>query len=52
MCYAAYSKGTTALLAAVIATAESLGVRDVLYQQWDMDDPEFLKNRQVVGRRV
>ena len=28
MCYAAYSKGTTALLAAILATAESLGVRE------------------------
>ena len=41
MCYAAYSKGTTALLAAILATADSLGVRDELYQQWDMDDPKF-----------
>jgi len=41
MCYAAYSKGTTALLAAILATAESLGVRDELYGQWDMDDSSF-----------
>ena len=41
MCYAAYSKGTTALLAAILATSESLGVRDELYQHWDMDDEEF-----------
>ena len=41
MCYAAYSKGTTALLAAILATAESLGVRDELYGQWNMDDPSF-----------
>ncbi|RPI66440.1 MAG: NAD(P)-dependent oxidoreductase, partial [Geobacteraceae bacterium] len=41
MCYAAYSKGTTALLAAILGTAESLGVRDELYGQWDMDDPSF-----------
>ena len=41
MCYAAYSKGTTALLAAILATAESLGVRDELYQQWDVDDSDF-----------
>jgi len=43
MCYAAYSKGTTALLTSILATAESLGVRDELYQQWDMDDPNFSK---------
>jgi 3-hydroxyisobutyrate dehydrogenase-like beta-hydroxyacid dehydrogenase len=42
MCYAAYSKGTTALLAAILATAESLGVRNELYQQWDLDDRSFL----------
>lgn len=41
MCYAAYSKGTTALLAAILATAEALGVRETLYEQWNMDDPDF-----------
>jgi len=41
MCFAAYTKGTTALLAAILATAESLGVRDELYGQWDMDDSSF-----------
>lgn len=49
MCYAAYSKGTTALLAAILATAGSLGVRDELYHQWDMDDPGFADQ---VNRRV
>lgn len=38
MCYAAYSKGTSALLCAVIATAESLNVRDELFWQWDRDE--------------
>ena len=49
MCYAAYSKGTTALLAASLAAAESLGVRDELYQKWEMDDPNFSEdsNRRV-----
>jgi len=49
MCYAAYSKGTTALLAAMLATAESLGVREELYQQWDMNDKGFSEQ---VNRRV
>jgi 3-hydroxyisobutyrate dehydrogenase-like beta-hydroxyacid dehydrogenase len=49
MCYAAFSKGTTALLAAILATAESLGVRNELYQQWDMDDENFSKQ---VDQRV
>jgi 3-hydroxyisobutyrate dehydrogenase-like beta-hydroxyacid dehydrogenase len=37
MCYAAYTKGTTALLCGVIAAAEQLGVRAALEQQWDQD---------------
>jgi 3-hydroxyisobutyrate dehydrogenase-like beta-hydroxyacid dehydrogenase len=37
MCYAAYSKGTTALLAAILALAEASGVRDELYAQWQLD---------------
>ena len=41
MCYAAYSKGTTALLAAILAAAESLEVRDELYKLWDMDNADF-----------
>jgi 3-hydroxyisobutyrate dehydrogenase-like beta-hydroxyacid dehydrogenase len=51
MCYAAYSKGTTALLCAVLGTAESLGVRKELYQQWDMDESGFSEqvNRRVAG---
>jgi 3-hydroxyisobutyrate dehydrogenase-like beta-hydroxyacid dehydrogenase len=49
MCYAAYSKGTTALLAAILATAESLGIREELYRQWDADDTGFAEQ---VNRRV
>ena len=49
MCYAAYTKGTSALLSALLATAESLGVREELYQQWDMDEPGFSEQ---VNRRV
>jgi 3-hydroxyisobutyrate dehydrogenase-like beta-hydroxyacid dehydrogenase len=41
MCYAAYSKGTTALLGAVLAAAEQLGVRGNLQRQWAGDDPAF-----------
>lgn len=41
MCFAAYSKGTTALLAAILATAEALGVRGDLYEQWNMDNKGF-----------
>lgn len=49
MCYAAYSKGKTALLAAILAAAESLDVREDLYQQWDTNDPNFSEQ---VNRRV
>lgn len=48
MCYAAYSKGTTALLCAVLGTAESLGVREELYQQWDRDEAGF--SEQIIRR--
>ncbi len=34
MVFASWTKGTTALLAAVLGTAEALGVRDELQQQW------------------
>jgi 3-hydroxyisobutyrate dehydrogenase-like beta-hydroxyacid dehydrogenase len=52
MCYAAYSKGTTALLTGILAAAESLGVRDELYQQWAMDDSEFVKQAEGRAKRV
>lgn len=37
MCYAAYTKGTTALLCAILGAAENLDVRDALVQQWAQD---------------
>ena len=49
MCYAAYSKGTTALVAAILATAESLGVRNDLYELWELDNSGFSEQ---VDRRV
>ena len=49
MCYAAYTKGTTALLTAILAAAEALNVREELYQQWDKDEAEFSNH---VNRRV
>lgn len=49
MCYAAYTKGTSALLSAILATAESLDVRQDLYQQWELDEPGFSEQ---VNRRV
>ncbi len=37
MCYAAYSKGTTALLTAILGVADTLGVSDDLAEQWRAD---------------
>jgi len=52
MCYAAYTKGTTALLSAILAAAESHGLREELYQQWDMDDKGFSEQVERRVRRV
>ncbi|MCJ7594255.1 MAG: DUF1932 domain-containing protein [Desulfobacterales bacterium] len=37
MCYAAYTKGTTALFGAILGAAEGLGVREELEKQWSRD---------------
>ena len=47
MCFAAYTKGTVALLSAILATAESLGVRDALLEQWRHDDPVRIQRREA-----
>lgn len=39
MCYAAFTKGSTALLSASLAAADALGVREALMAQWAHDDP-------------
>jgi len=41
MCFAAYTKGTTALLSAILATAESMNVRAELEDQWERYWPDF-----------
>ncbi len=41
MCFAAYSKGTTALLSAVMAAAEALNVREDLERQWSRNGSPF-----------
>lgn len=38
-CYAAWNKGRTALLAAVLAAAEQLEVRSALEARWDEEEP-------------
>lgn len=41
MCFAAYTKGTTALLSAVMAAAEALNVREDLERQWSRNGSNF-----------
>jgi 3-hydroxyisobutyrate dehydrogenase-like beta-hydroxyacid dehydrogenase len=41
MCYAAYTKGTWALLSAILATAEVHGVRAELEEQWARSEPDL-----------
>lgn len=52
MCYAAYSKGTTALLSAVLAAAEALDVRAELAAQWARDGSELADGAEPRVRRV
>lgn len=49
MCYAAYTKGSTALLVAVFGAAEVLGVREALMAEWGRDGA---KGGQENERRV
>ena len=43
MCYAAWTKGSTALLSAVLATAQQLGVRQLLQEQWQREGRGLLE---------
>ena len=52
MCFAAYSKGTTALLTAILALAEVSGVRKELSTQWERDEVGFSQQAERRARRV
>ena len=52
MCFAAYTKGSSALLAAVLGTAEELGVRDHLEAQWSRGGSDFAEQTRNRVRRV
>lgn len=52
MCYAAYTKGTSALLCAIMATAEALGVREDLETQWSRGGSDFAETTRGRVRRV
>lgn len=45
ICYAAYNKGSIALLCAVLAAAEQLGVRQHLQSHWDKQDSYLAGDR-------
>lgn len=52
MCFAAYTKGTTALLSAVMAAAEGLGVRADLERQWSRGGSSFASDSAQSVRQV
>ncbi len=52
MCYAAYTKGTTALLCAILGAAEQLEVRQELYAQWAREDENFSGEVETRARNV
>ena len=52
MCYASYTKGTTALLTSILALSESLGVREELMAQWERDWPGFPSQTESRACRV
>ncbi len=52
MCYAAYSKGTSALLSAVMAAADELQVRELLESEWSRGGSNFAEESRNRVRRV
>lgn len=49
MCYAAYTKGTSALLLAVRALAEAEGVTPALLAEWEISQPGLAKRSQAAA---
>ena len=52
MVFAALTKGSTALLSAILGTAESLGVRDDLEREWAKRDADSVEQRRNQVRNV
>jgi len=52
MCFAAYTKGSSALLSAILAAAEMLGVREDLEKEWTRSDSEVAEKTKIRVRRV
>jgi hypothetical protein len=49
MAYAAYTKGSSALLLAVNALAESAGIREALVKEWDISQPGLSKRSELTA---
>jgi 3-hydroxyisobutyrate dehydrogenase-like beta-hydroxyacid dehydrogenase len=52
MCFAAYTKGSTALLCAIVGAAESLGVLGDLERQWSRNGSDFAEQTSNRVRQV
>jgi 3-hydroxyisobutyrate dehydrogenase-like beta-hydroxyacid dehydrogenase len=52
MCYAGYTKGSTALLASLLALSEANGVRDALEYEWTKDGMNLADNAKMRTSRV
>ena len=52
VCFAAYTKGTTALLAGILGAAEALDVREPLMAQWARYWPNFDTESETKVRKV
>ena len=52
MCYGAYTKGHTALIAGVLGTAENLGVHDALKRRWADDGSGLDRNAAARVARI
>jgi 3-hydroxyisobutyrate dehydrogenase-like beta-hydroxyacid dehydrogenase len=52
MCYAAYTKGSTALLSAILAVSEALDVREELANQWSRGGSDFAEQTNLRVRGV
>src|SRR5262249_23238031 len=50
MCFAAYSKGSTALLCALLAAARHFGVFEELKHQWTRNGPDFAAAEREIVR--
>jgi 3-hydroxyisobutyrate dehydrogenase-like beta-hydroxyacid dehydrogenase len=50
MCYAAYTKGTAALLLAVVALAEATGVSRALDAEWERSQPDLVRRAGAIAQ--